>query len=273
MENVEKYADMLMDKLLEFGPKLLLAIIVLWIGLRIIKWIVKILGKNMSKSKVEPTLVKFVSNLVSWGLKVLLFISAATMIGIETTSFVAIIGAAGLAVGLALQGALANFAGGVLLIIFKPYKVGDVISAQGEAGEVKEVQIFTTVLLNPDNETIIIPNGAVVGGNIKNYSKEGKIRHNLAMGISYDANIKQAREVLMKTMTDHPLVLQDPAPSVIVAELGDSSVNLIVRPWCEPKDYWTVMGDIMEAGKEALDAANITIPFPQMDVHLNKLDA
>jgi small conductance mechanosensitive channel len=272
MENIEVYATKAGTMLMEFGPKLILTLITLWVGLRIIKWLIKLVEKNLAKSKIEPTLSKFVSNLLGWGLKVLLFISAASMIGIETTSFVAILGAAGLAVGLALQGALANFAGGVLLIIFKPYKVGDVIKAQGEAGEVKEVQIFTTVLLNPDNETIIIPNGAVVGGNIKNYSKEGKIRHNLAMGISYDSNIKEAREVLMKAMSDHPLVLQDPAPSVIVAELGDSSVNLVVRPWCVPADYWTVMADIMEAGKESLDAANITIPFPQMDVHMNKLE-
>lgn len=271
MEKAEVYAAKASEMMMEFGPKLVLTLITLWIGLRIIKWLVKMIGKNLTKSNIEETLSNFVTNLVGWVLKVLLFISAASMIGIETTSFIAILGAAGLAIGLALQGALANFAGGVLLIIFKPYKVGDVIMAQGEAGQVLELQIFTTVLLNPDNETIIIPNGAVIGGNIKNYSKEGKIRHNLAMGISYDSNIKEAREVLMKAMTAHPMVLQDPAPSVIVAELGDSSVNLMVRPWCTPADYWTVMGDIMEAGKEALDAANINIPFPQMDVHMNKV--
>jgi len=273
MENVEVYATKAGTMIMEFGPKLVLTLITLWAGLKVIKWLVKLVEKNLGKSKIEPTLLKFVANLVDWGLKILLFISAASMIGIETTSFVAILGAAGLAVGLALQGALANFAGGVLLIIFKPYKVGDMIKAQDEEGVVLEVQIFTTVLLNPDNETIIIPNGAVVGGNIKNYSKEGKVRHNLAMGISYDSNIKQAREVLMAVMEKHPLVLKEPAPSVIVSELGDSSVNLIVRPWCKPVDYFSVMPDIMEAGKEALDAANITIPFPQMDVHMNKLDA
>tara|TARA_R110000868_G_scaffold251037_1_gene507758 strand:+ start:89 stop:907 length:819 start_codon:yes stop_codon:yes gene_type:complete len=271
MDKLEVYATQLGSMIIEFGPKLILTLITLWIGLRVINWLVKLIEKNLANSKIEPTLLKFVSNVVSWGLKVLLFISAASMIGIETTSFVAILGAAGLAVGLALQGALANFAGGVLLIVFKPYKVGDLIETQSEAGRVTEVQIFTTVLLNQDHETIIIPNGAVVGGNIKNYSKEGKVRHNLAMGISYDSNIKEAREVLMKAMLEHPLVLKEPAPSVIVAELGDSSVNLIVRPWCDPKDYWPVKADIMEAGKEALDAASITIPFPQMDVHMNKL--
>lgn len=272
MENLDKYLVYGKDLLLEFGPKLLMTLITLWVGLKIIKWLVRLAERSMDKSKIEPTLKVFLSNMLSWILKVLLFVSAASMIGIETTSFVAILGAAGLAIGLALQGALANFAGGVLLIIFKPYKVGDVISAQGEAGQVKEVQIFTTVLLNPDNETIIIPNGAVVGGNIKNYSKEGKIRHNLAMGISYDSNIQEARNALVATMEKHPLVLQDPAPSIIVSELGDSSVNLIVRPWCKPEDYWTVMGDIMEQGKLALDEAKIVIPFPQMDVHMNKVN-
>ncbi|MBL4708907.1 MAG: mechanosensitive ion channel [Flavobacteriales bacterium] len=272
MENLEKYIDMIKEGAVEYAPKLLLVIVTLWGGLRVINWLVKLLEKNMAKSKVELTLSNFLGNMISWVLKVLLFISAASMIGIETTSFIAILGAAGLAIGLSLQGALANFAGGVLLIIFKPYKVGDVIDAQGALGQVKEVQIFTTVLLNPNNETIIIPNGPVIGGNIKNYSKEGKIRHNLAMGISYDANIKEARKVLIEAMENHPLVLKDPAPSVIVSELGDSSVNLMLRPWCVPADYWTVMGDIMESGKEALDAAKISIPFPQMDVHMNKVD-
>ncbi len=272
MERIENYTNIIMQKLVDYGPKLILAILTLWLGLRIIKSLVKLTEKNMAKSSLDPTLIKFVSNLIAWGLKVLLIVSCASMIGIETTSFVAILGAAGLAIGLALQGALANFAGGVLLMIFKPYKVGDVISAQGETGGVKAIQIFTTVLLNPDNETIIIPNGAMVGGNIKNYSKEGKIRLNLAMGIAYSASIKQAREVLIEVMSAHDLVLKDPAPSVTVVELGDSSVNLMVRPWCDPKDYWTVMGDIMEQGKLALDANNIEIPFPQMDVYLEKVN-
>lgn len=272
MENIDKYLDLLENAVFTYGPRVILTLLTLWIGLKVINWFVKVASRSMEKSKVEETLRVFLSNMLSWTLKILLFISSASMIGIKTTSFIAILGAAGLAIGLSLQGALANFAGGVLLIIFKPYKVGDVISAQGESGQVKEVQIFTTILLNPDNETIIIPNGPVIGGNIKNYSKEGKIRHNLAMGISYDSNIKEARKVLMQIMMDHPLVLKDPEPSVVVAELGDSSVNLIVRPWCVPADYWTVMGDIMEQGKEALDAANIEIPFPQMDVHMNKVN-
>jgi len=270
MEDFEKYLDKAIELVIAYGPRLILSLITLWIGLKIIKWIVKLSEKGLDRSKVEPTLRKFIGNLLTWGLKVLLVISVASMVGIETTSFVAILGAAGLAIGLALQGALSNFAGGVLLMIFKPYKIGDVITTDGETGEVKEIQIFTTVLLNPDNVTIIVPNGAVVAGKIKNLSEEGNIRHNLPMGISYDANIKDARKALMEVMEAHPLVLDEPAPSVTVVELGDSSVNLMVRPWCTTTDYWTVHGDVMEQGKEALDAAKITIPFPQLDVHLEK---
>lgn len=272
MEKIEQYYDIIVQNIITYGPKLILSILTLWIGLKIIKGLVKVTERNMGKSNLDKTLIKFVSNLLSWGLKIMLFVSCASMVGIETTSFVAVLGAAGLAIGLALQGALANFAGGVLLMVFKPYKVGDVISAQGETGGVKEIQIFTTVLLNPDNETIIIPNGAVVGGNIKNLSKEGKIRLNIAIGISYGASIKDARDVLLEVMNSHELVLNNPEPSVTVVELADSSVNLMVRPWCDPVDYWTVLGDIIEQGKLALDENKIEIPFPQMDVHLEKVN-
>ena len=271
MEQFDKYLDKAVELTMTYAPKVLLALITLWIGLKVIGWLVKMAQRSMEKAKVEVTLERFFSNMIAWGLKLLLFISVASMLGIETTSFVAVLGAAGLAVGLALQGSLGNLAGGVLIIIFKPYKVGDVIAAQGEVGEVKEIQIFTTVLVNTENETIIIPNGAMSSGNIKNYTAQGKIRINLAMGISYESNIQKARDVLVETMKKHPLVLDDPAPSIVVTELADSSVNLSVRPWCDPKDYWTVMGDIMEQGKIALDDANITIPFPQMDVHLEKV--
>lgn len=270
MDKIEHYSNLIIENVVQYGPKAILSLITLWIGLKIINWLVKTAEGKLLKANLEATLVKFIANLMAWGLKVLLIVSVASMLGIETTSFVAILGAAGLAVGLALQGALSNFAGGVLLMIFKPYKVGDVITTQGETGGVKEIQIFTTVLVNPDNVTIIVPNGAVVGGNIRNISKEGKVRHNLAMGISYDSNIKQAREVLIAAMKAHPMVLDEPAPSVAVVELGDSSVNLAVRPWCTPEDYWTVYADIFEQGKEALDAAKITIPFPQVDVHMDK---
>lgn len=253
---------------LELAPKLALAIITLLIGLWIIKGISKLVTLSMERSKVDPTLIPFMTSLISWLLKVLLFISVASMIGIATTSFVAVLGAAGLAIGLALQGSLANFAGGVLIMIFKPYKVGDLIESQGHLGIVKEVQIFNTILISPQAKQVIIPNGAVSNGAIVNYTAEGKIRVDLSVGIAYNADIDQAKSVLMDVLTTHDKVLQDPAPFVGVSEMADSSVNLVVRPHCHPDHYWDVFFDINEAMKKALDKNNISIPFPQRDVHL-----
>jgi small conductance mechanosensitive channel len=222
----------------------------------------------MEKTKADKTLIPFITNLLSWGLKVLLFISAASMVGIATTSFIAVLGAAGLAIGLALQGSLANFAGGVLILIFKPYNVGDLIESQGHLGVVKEVQIFNTILLTPDNKRVIIPNGAVSNGSIVNYSAEGLLRVDLVIGIAYESDIPKAKEVLHKAMADHKLVLKDPGSTVAVSALADSSVNLVVRPWCKAADYWQVYFDITEAAKVGLEASGISIPFPQRDVHL-----
>jgi len=190
------------------------------------------------------------------------------MVGIQTTSFVAILGAAGLAVGLALQGTLGNFAGGVLILLFKPYKVGQLIEAQGHIGWVHEIQIFVTILTTPENKTVIIPNGAISNGNITNYSTLGKIRIDMVFGISYGSDIKKAKTVLENVMKEHPKALKDPAPFVGVLALGDSAVNLAVRPYSAPEDYWDVYFDVYEKGKIALDEASISIPFPQMDVHM-----
>ncbi|WP_216664165.1 mechanosensitive ion channel family protein [Lentimicrobium sp. S6] len=255
---------------MEYGPKLLLAFVTLMIGLWIIKKLVAVASKGMNKGDTDQTLAPFVINLISWVLKILLFLSVASMIGIETTSFIAIFSAATLAIGLALQGSLSNFAGGIILLIFKPYKVTDLIEAQGHLGVVKEIQIFNTILLNPQNKTIIVPNGAVAGNSIINYTTEGKLRVDLSAGISYESNIKDAKDVLMKVLQDHPKVLKDPAPFVGVSELGDSSVNFAVRPWANVADYWDVYFGINEKIKLALDEAGITIPFPQMDVHFDK---
>ncbi len=272
MENLQKYIDKAVELGIEYAPKVILSIITLWIGLWIIGRIVKLVSKSMDKAKVDATLRRFLANLISWGLKVLLFISVISMLGVATTSFVAILGAMGLAVGLSLQGSLGNLAGGVLVILFKPYRVGDLIQAQDEMGQVVDIQIFTTVLLNSQNEKIIIPNGAISNGNIKNYTAEGKVRIDLTVGISYDSDIKQARKVLLDTMSKNSMVLKDPEPTVAVAELADSAVNLSVRPWCEPDDYFSVMVDVLEECKLALDANDITIPFPQMDVYMKKVD-
>jgi len=270
MEKFDHYYELAVDYVILYAPKVLVALIVLLIGLRIISWIGKLLNKGMAKKGTDETLRPFLVNLVSWTLKAVLFVSVIQMMGVATTSFVAILGAAGLAVGLAMQGTLANFAGGALLLIFKPYKVGDLIEAQGHFGAVKEIQIFVTILLNPQNKTIILPNGAVSNGDITNYTKEGKLRVDLTVGISYESDMKKAKDVLLEVLNKHEKVLKDPAPFVGVSELGDSSVNLAVRPWATPDDYWTVHFEITEQCKNALDNAGITIPFPQMDVHLDK---
>lgn len=252
---------------LEYGLPLLKAVIVLIIGLYVVKIIAKAFRKMLSKQDMDPSLQGFLSSMVSTLLKVLLIISVLGMLGIEMTSFIALLGAAGLAVGLALSGTLQNFAGGVMLLIFKPYKVSDKISAQGHTGVVKDMQIFVTTLLDAESKTIILPNGPLSNGDITNYTTEGKIRVDLTMGIGYGEDIKKARAALLPIMESHPKVLKDPAPFVGVSELGDSSINLAVRPHCHPDDYWDVYFDIYEQGKEALDAAGIEIPFPQMDIH------
>lgn len=253
---------------IEYAPRLALAILTLFIGLWIISGIVKLIKLSMERSKVDPTLIPFMSSLVSWVLKVLLFISVASMIGIATTSFVAVLGAAGLAIGLALQGSLANFAGGVLVMVFKPYKVGDLIESQGHLGVVKEVQIFNTILIAPQSKQVIIPNGATSNGSIVNYTVEGKIRVDLTVGVSYDADIDETKAVLMDVLVANSKVMQDPAPFVGVLEMADSSVNFAVRPHCLPEDYWDVFFSVNEEVKKALDKNSISIPFPQRDVHM-----
>lgn len=253
---------------LTYAPKLALAILTLLIGLWIISGITKLAKLSMEHSKVDTTVIPFLSSLISWTLKLLLFVSVASMIGIATTSFVAILGAAGLAVGLALQGSLSNFAGGVLIMIFKPYKVGDLIETQGHLGVVKEVQIFNTILLSPQSKRIIIPNGATSNGSVVNFTVEGKIRVDLTAGVAYDADIDQTKAILMKVLTSNDKVMTEPAPFVGVAEMADSSVNFAVRPHCLPKHYWDVYFGVNESIKKALDENGITIPFPQRDVHL-----
>ncbi|WP_114325767.1 mechanosensitive ion channel family protein [Candidatus Colwellia aromaticivorans] len=267
-EQLENLSLKAYELVIEYAPRLALAILTLLIGLWIISGITKLIKLSMERSKVDPTLIPFMSSLVSWVLKVLLFISVASMIGIATTSFIAVLGAAGLAIGLALQGSLANFAGGVLVMVFKPYKVGDLIESQGHLGVVKEVQIFNTILIAPQSKQVIIPNGATSNGSIVNYTVEGKIRVDLTVGVSYDADIDKTKAVLMDVLVANDKVMQDPAPFVGVLEMGDSSVNFAVRPHCLPKDYWDVFFSVNEAVKKALDKNSIAIPFPQRDVHL-----
>ena len=270
--DVDKYLDQASGMLSEYGPKLLLALVTLFIGLKIINVILKFTDKAFEKSKIDSTLRPFLHSLVAWTLKILLFVSVASMVGIATTSFVAIIGAAGLAVGLSLQGTLANFAGGVLILIFKPYKVGDFIDAQGYLGVVKEIKIFVTILTTPQNRIVIIPNAAMSNGSLTNYSVNGTVRVDHTIGISYDANIKDAKDIFLDILNKDKRVLKSPAPMIVVGELGDSSVNIHVRPWVKTADYWDVYFDILEQCKLRLDEAGIGIPYPQTDVHLHQVE-
>ncbi|WP_245617619.1 mechanosensitive ion channel family protein [Siansivirga zeaxanthinifaciens] len=254
----------------EYGLKIIGAILIWIIGTWLIKYILKGSKKIMSKANYDESLQKFLTNLLGWGLRILLIITLLGTLGVPTTSFAAIIAAAGLAVGLALQGSLGNFAGGVLLMIFKPFKIGDLIEAQGEIGVVKQIEIFTTKLTGLSNKEIIIPNGSLSNGNIVNYTTEGTRRVDLVIGVSYDANIKQTKDVLMNVLTSNPKIIDTPAPTVNVLELADSSVNFAVRPWCKSEDYWTVYFETTENIKEALDAAGIEIPYPhQVEIRKN----
>lgn len=261
MEEIfEKVKNLLVE--FEFISDVIMALIILIVGLFAIKFIIKASRKIMQKSGVDITLQKFLGNLIGWGLKILLIITVISKLGVQTTSFAAILAALGLAIGLALQGSLANFAGGVLIMIFKTFKIGDLIEAQGQLGVVKEIDIFNTKLVGLSNREIIIPNGLLSNETIVNYTSEGTRRVDLTIGVSYDADIKQTKEVLMGVLTSHPKVLNSPEPTVNVSELADSSVNFAVRPWCNTDDYWTVYFDVTENVKLALDAAGIEIPYP-----------
>lgn len=266
LQNTQNEAGIWFEKgiefISEFGPKIIGAILIWIIGSWLIKKVLRQTNKLMDKRGYDKSLQKFLSNLLSWALKIILVVTILGVLGVETTSFAAILASAGLAIGLALQGSLANFAGGVLIMIFKPFKIGDLISAQGEVGVVKEIEIFTTKLNSPENKEIIIPNGILSNGNITNFSSEGKLRVDLTIGVGYDEDIKKAKAVLLKALTDNPKVLQDPAPSVNVCELADSSVNFAVRPWSTTANYWDVYFETLENCKIALDAAGIEIPYP-----------
>lgn len=270
--NLEKLSEQAMALLLEYGPKLVLAIVVLLIGLQLIKVATKGIKKIAEKREMDKTVTTFLSNLVSWLLKIVLVISVIQMVGVATTSFVAILGAMGLAVGLALQGTLGNFAGGVLVLIFKPYKVGDVVEVLGHLGVVKDVQIITTTVEGFDGKTHICPNGAIMNGDITNISTKGILRAEVNVGISYSANIKQAKDILLKVLESDERVLKDPAPFVGVVALGGSSVDLVARGWVDASIKAGTECELIEKCKVALDEAGIEIPFPQMDVHLDKQD-
>lgn len=257
----------------EYIPKVAGALLALWIGFRVIKILGNYIERLMERNNIEISLRKFLAVLFNILLKVLLIISVISMLGIHTTSFVAILGATGLAVGLAMQGSLANFAGGVLLIINKPFIVGDYIELNGLAGSVDSISIVYTILKTPDNKTIIIPNGVVSNASLTNYSTEKKRRLDLTIGIGYGDDIQKARNVIKELLDADERVFQEPAPVIAINELGDSSVDFTVRMWCSSSDYFALKWYMLENIKIAFDEQGVNIPFPQRDVHLFNHDS
>ncbi|PKM31138.1 MAG: mechanosensitive ion channel protein MscS [Gammaproteobacteria bacterium HGW-Gammaproteobacteria-11] len=257
-----------MPMVMQYGSQVLLAIVTLLVGWWIVGRITRGILVLMEKRNIDRTLHGFIGAMIGMGLKVLLLVSVAGMIGVETTSFIALIGAAGLAVGLALQGSLANFAGGMLILILRPFKAGEYIEAQGVAGTVDSISIFHTVLKTPDNKTVIVPNGSLSNGNIINYSRQPTRRVDVNIGIDYGDSVKQAREILLDIAQADARVLKDPESVVWLTGLGESSVDLSLRMWAKTEDYWGVFWDVQELAKERFDEAGITIPFPQRTLHM-----
>ena len=264
--------DML-NSLIEIGSSLsislLMALAILIIGRQLVKLILRLITVALEKSNVEDTVRIFVTNLLNTLLMILVFIAAINQLGIETTSIIAVLGAAGLAIGLALQGSLSNFAAGILIVIYRPYKVGDYIEAGNYAGTVKDIQIFSTVLKTPDNKIVVVPNGSIMNGSIVNYSDQDTRRIDLIIGCSYEDDIDKVRSVLEDIIKKEKRVLKDPKPQIAVTELADSSVNFIFRPWVKRVDYLPVYYSLLEEVKKRFDKEGISIPYPQSDVHIH----
>jgi small conductance mechanosensitive channel len=259
-----------LDLSLDLGIKVATALAIFFVGKFVIRLIMRALHTVMQKQDVEDTLESFVTNLVRTVLMVVLVIATIGALGVETTSFIAIFGAAGLAVGLALQGSLSNFASGVLIVLFRPYRVGDFIEAAGIAGVVEQVQILTTIMKTGDNKQIIVPNSQIMDSIITNYSANDTRRVDMVVGISYDDDLDKVRKTIEELIAAEDRILDEPATKIAVSELADSSVNFIVRPWVNSADYWGVMFDLTEAIKKRFDQEGISFPFPQQDVHLYK---
>ncbi|RIH63686.1 mechanosensitive ion channel family protein [Mariniphaga sediminis] len=270
MESIDTLWQKVYDVVFTLGPRLVGAIITLIIGWWIIKIIQKSIRRSFEKREMEPSLRGFLNSMIGILLKTLLLISVVGMLGVQMTSFIAILGAAGLAVGMALSGTLQNFAGGVIILLFKPFKAGDYIEAQGHSGSVNEIQIFNTILKTPDNKTIIIPNGGLSTGSMINYSTEPRRRVDFVFGIGYGDDVDKAKTVLKKLIDGDDRILKDPEPFIAVSALADSSVNLVVRVWAEAANYWGIYFDMHEKVYKTFDKEGLNIPFPQMDVHVHK---
>lgn len=267
---METYIDKLKELIVLYAPKLGGAILVLIVGFFVIKLVRKALEKIFIARKLDPSLQSFLGSLINITLLALLWISVLGMVGIQMTSFIAILGAAGLAVGMALSGTLQNFASGVMILLFKPFKVGDYVEAQGVSGSVKEIQIFNTIILTPDNKTNIIPNASLTNTIITNYSTEEQRRVDWTFGIGYGDNMETAETVLKNLIEADTRILKDPEPFIALKELGDNSVNIVVRTWVNGADYWGVFFDMNKNVYAQFTKAGLNIPFPQLDVHLHQ---
>ncbi|MGI9878313.1 small-conductance mechanosensitive channel MscS [Vibrio chagasii] len=272
LSNAEQWLTDNSDLFIQYGVNIISALVILFIGNLIVKAVANSVAKVLQKKKMDRSVVEFIHGLVRYLLFVIVLIAALGRLGVQTASVVAVIGAAGLAVGLALQGSLSNFAAGVLIVAFRPFKSGDYVEIGGVAGSVDSIQIFQTVLTTPDNKMVVVPNGSVIGSPITNYSRHATRRIDLMIGVSYGADLQKTKELLTKICESDERVLKEPGVQVGVHTLADSSVNFVVRPWVSTAEYWNVYFDLMQAIKEGLDKEGIEIPFPQMDVHMNKVE-
>ena len=269
MENID--IDMLLNTyIIPWGIKIVLALLIFYVGRMVVSIVVGLVKKLLNSRDMDDILVSFLSSILRWVLLLFVIIAALSQLGINTTSLVALLGAAGLAIGLSLQSSLSNFASGVMLIIFRPFTKGDFVEAGGATGVIDNISIFTTTMTTADNKEIIVPNGAILGNNITNYSARPTRRVDMVFGISYDDDIRKAKQLLEEIIAADDRVLPEPAPVIVLGELADSSVNFLVRPWAKSEDYWALLWETTETVKLRFDEAGISIPYPQMDVHLDK---
>lgn len=275
LENVEGKIEKFVDSAIAYAPVLISSLIsaalVLFLGLWLIRMVRKLVGKIFVKRDIDPSIRTFLGNLINWVLKVILFIVVVSQLGVQTSTFIAVIGAAGLAIGMSLQGSLSNFAGGVLILLFKPFRVGDYISSSnGVDGTVKVIDIFNTRLVTPQNQLVVIPNGELSNSNITNYTELGTRRTWFDISVSYDADLRLAKSILMECIGKNEYAFTDPAPDVVVTNLGDSAVNLSIRVTTNNENFWAMQEQLIISCKEALDSAGIEIPYPQTDIHIKK---
>lgn len=268
MDSTTGYLNFVKNWLIAYGPNVLIALAILVVGRWLVQWSTGLLRRALIKSGMDETLVRFLDKLIYYTLLAAIILAAADQIGIKTTSFLAILGAAGLAVGLALKDSLSNFASGVMLILFHPFKVGDAVTAAGISGTVERIDIFNSIINTWDNQKVIIPNSKITSDIITNINANTTRRIDMVIGISYDDDVNEAKDILQRLVDADSRILSDPSPKIALAEFGDSSINLVVRPWVNTADYWDVRFNLMDKIKESFDERNITIPYPQRDVHM-----